>query len=152
MPTLKTQVVVKKQRKQARLKQTEETEKMNCVPHFKNVIYIFLWFRGKDKLACLSLCERETREECSRDGSSCRVGNHRWWESWTEDFLLIFPAATSPEQLIKRNMSWAASLGFMVFHVISGIWTNKQTESEASCELAGLSHTHIQSLAFSRQK
>lgn len=41
----------------------------------KEVTYIFLWFRVKDKLAWLSCRERKTCEECSRDCSFCRVGN-----------------------------------------------------------------------------
>lgn len=37
----------------------------NSVAHFKS--FVFLWFRVKDKLAWLSVCERKTCEECLRE-------------------------------------------------------------------------------------
>lgn len=64
-----------------RIKQKRKNWEWNIAPHFKNVTYIFLRLRVRDKLAWLSFCERKTCEECSREGSFCRAGNHRHREN-----------------------------------------------------------------------
>ncbi len=75
---------------------------------FKNVTYIFLWFRVKDKLAWLSLCERKTCEECSRDCSFCRAGNRRHRESRRkrERFRLVFHISICNFTCCRKRNFW----------------------------------------------
>ena len=164
---LKTRAVARKSWRKYDWIAENQTKRQNrewsCVQHFlENVTYIFLWFRVKDKLAWLSFCE-----ECSKDCSFFRAGNHRYGgsqiqrESGRGERLLHisscnFTCWTKRNFWLKRNIFCPFSpLDENIHGPSCDFWNlNEQTDRGRgrlwAARRSRLAHTH--SLAVGRQK